>query len=124
MEQRTEALINAERAKVGCAAVSHENRLAAAARLHSADMAANDYFSHTDRSGGSPSDRVRAQGYPGGAAEIIAAGYRTPEEAVTGWMNSPWHKAIITDCRYTQAGAGFARGGSYGFYWTANFGSA
>jgi uncharacterized protein YkwD len=28
----------------------------------------------------------------------------TPAAAVTWWMNSPRHRAIITDCEFTDAG--------------------
>src|SRR5215207_6198854 len=41
------ALVNVERARAKCPAVTADSRLAAAAQAHSADMAAKQYFSHT-----------------------------------------------------------------------------
>ncbi|MCL1805213.1 MAG: S-layer homology domain-containing protein [Clostridiales bacterium] len=37
-------------------------------------------------------------------AENIAGNYRTPESVVEAWMNSPSHRAIIMDPRYTGQG--------------------
>ena len=71
-------LVNVARKKAGCAAVHTDARLAAAARLHSEDMARRSYFSHTSLDGRTPWDRIRAQGYAYGSAENIAAGYAHP----------------------------------------------
>jgi uncharacterized protein YkwD len=116
-------LVNVERGRAGCAAVHVDARLATAARLHSEDMAKQNYFSHTSLDGRSPWDRIRAQGYAYGSAENIAAGYSTPAAVMTGWMNSAGHRANILNCANTALGVGVARGGSYGTYWTQDFGS-
>ncbi len=44
---------------------------------HSDDMLDNDYFSHTDLDGHSPSERAMAAGYPVGVAENISLGGST-----------------------------------------------
>lgn len=116
-------LVNVERARAGCAAVHVDARLATAARLHSEDMARQNYFSHTSLDGRTPWDRIRAQGYAYGSAENIAAGYATPAAVMTGWMNSPGHKANILNCANKALGVGVGRGGRYGIYWTQDFGS-
>jgi uncharacterized protein YkwD len=116
-------LVNVQRAMVGCAAVRVDARLATAARLHSEDMARQNYFSHTSLDGRSPWDRIRAQGYAYGSAENIAAGYATPAAVMTGWMNSAGHRANILNCANTALGVGIGHGGSYGIYWTQDFGS-
>jgi uncharacterized protein YkwD len=115
-------LVNVERAKVGCAALRWESRLATAARLHSEDMARRNYFSHTSLDGRTPWDRIRAQGYTDGSAENIAAGYSTAAAVMTGWMKSPGHKANILNCSNKALGVGIGKGGSYGTYWTQDFG--
>ncbi len=115
-------LVNVERAKVRCTAVRWEPRLALAARLHSEDMAAKRYFSHTSLDGRSPWDRIRAQGYTAGSAENIAAGQRTAASVMTAWMNSSGHRANILDCANRALGVGIGYGGPYGIYWTQDFG--
>ena len=116
-------LVNVERARAGCTAVRVDARLATAARLHSEDMARQDYFSHTSLDGRSPWDRIGAQGYAYGSAENIAAGYATPAAVMTGWMNSPGHRANILNCSNKALGVGIGHGGSYGIYWTQDFGT-
>lgn len=116
-------LVNVERAKVAnCPALRVDARLATAARLHSEDMARQDYFSHTSLDGRSPWDRIAAQGYTGASGENIAAGYRTAAAVMTGWMNSSGHRANILNCTSRAIGVGIGYGGSYGLYWTQTFG--
>ncbi|MFD7660070.1 CAP domain-containing protein [Actinosynnema sp. NPDC059797] len=121
-ETRVFELTNAERAAQGCPALAADDRLAEAARAHSADMAARNYFDHVSQDGRSFVDRVKAAGYPSPGAENIAAGQRTAEAVVKGWMDSPGHRANILNCKLKALGVGMARGGSYGIYWTQNFG--
>ena len=116
-------LTNAERAKVGCKALKSNSLLKSAAQKHSVDMAKKDYFSHTGKDGRSPFQRMTDAGYTfTAAAENIAAGQRTPADVVKGWMNSKGHRENIQNCTYTEIGVGYARGGSYGTYWTQDFG--
>jgi uncharacterized protein YkwD len=116
-------LVNAERARAGCGALREDARLVRAARLHSQDMLARNYFSHDSPDGADPSDRARREGYPSGVGENIAAGYPTPQAVVAAWMDSPGHRANILDCRYRSTGVGFAQGSTgYRTYWTQDFG--
>jgi uncharacterized protein YkwD len=121
-EAKVVELTNAERAAHGCPALAADDRLATAARAHSADMAARNYFDHVSQDGRTFVDRVKAAGYPAPGAENIAAGQRTAEAVVKGWMDSPGHRANILNCKLKALGAGMALGGSYGRYWTQNFG--
>ena len=116
-------LVNAQRTKVGCAPMRNSPALDRAARLHSADMARYDYFSHTSRDGRSPWQRIRAQGYPYGSAENIAAGQRSASAVVSAWMKSAGHRRNILNCSNKAVGVGVARGGSYRIYWTQVFGT-
>ncbi len=116
-------LVNAERAKAGCGALRGDAELALAARNHSKDMAAKNYFDHQSLDGRDFVARIDAtnyQGSPGG--ENIAAGQRTPADVMDSWMNSPGHRANILNCSFKAIGVGAASGGSYGIYWTQNFG--
>jgi uncharacterized protein YkwD len=115
------SLTNQERAKAGCSTLRIDSRLVTAARRHSQDMAANNYFDHTSRNGDSPWDRMEAAGYPNPGAENIAKGYPTPAAVVEGWMNSPGHRANILNCKLRAVGVGMAQGPG-GPYWTQNFG--
>jgi len=115
---------NAERARHGLRALSVDQRLAAAAQAHSADMVRRAFFAHESPDGRQVWDRAVAAGYAyRKVAENIAAGQRTAEEVVRGWMGSPGHRANILDGDLTQIGVGRAEGGSYGVYWTQVFGT-
>jgi uncharacterized protein YkwD len=116
-------IANQERAKAGCGALTADNRLANAAQKHSADMAANDYFSHTSQNGDQMADRVDAAGYPWRSlGENIAKGQATPASVMQAWMNSSGHRANILNCGFRNIGVGLAfDGGSP--VWTQNFGT-
>jgi uncharacterized protein YkwD len=93
--------------------------LAQAAAGHSADMAAQDYFSHTSLDGRSPSQRVDATGYTWSAiGENIAAGYSGIDAVVEGWMGSDGHCANLMNPNFDEVGMACATGGRYGTYWT------
>jgi uncharacterized protein YkwD len=119
---RVVQLVNAERAKVGCHPLTVNAKLTKAAQAHSADMAAHQNMSHTGSDGSSPGDRITRAGYTWSAyGENVAYGYATPEQVMTGWMNSPGHRANILNCSYKEIGVGLAQPGSY---WTQDFGTA
>jgi uncharacterized protein YkwD len=100
--------------------------LRCAARLHSQDMDMRDYFAHDNPDGDGPSERMDAAMYMGGTwGENIAMGQRTPEQVVSGWMESDGHCANIMRPQFTEIGVGFFQGADRSaFYWTQNFGAA
>lgn len=57
--------------------------------------------------------------------ENIAAGYRTPEEVVKGWMNSKGHRENILNPDYLYMGVGYSsglgKGTEYEDYWVQLF---
>lgn len=115
-------LVNQERAKVGAPALALHTGLQRAALLKSKDMADKNYFDHQSPTYGSPYDLLRSQGISFSAAgENIAAGHRTAESVMEGWMNSPGHRANILSSDFTHIGIGIYRGGSYGIYHTQLF---
>jgi uncharacterized protein YkwD len=93
--------------------------LRCAARLHSKDMQDRDYFSHTTPDGVTFDQRITQAGYRWRTlGENIAAGYRTPQAVVQGWMQSTGHCQNIMNGTFTQLGVGF-----YDDYrWTQDFG--
>jgi uncharacterized protein YkwD len=87
-------------------------------------MVRRGFFAHENPDGKQVWDRAVAAGYAyRKVAENIAAGQRTAEEVVRGWMESPGHRANILDRDLTQIGVGRAEGGSYDVYWTQVFGT-
>jgi uncharacterized protein YkwD len=121
-EQQVLDLVNQQRASNGCAALRDDSKLTVAAREHSADMANQGYFDHNSPNGATPWDRIKAAGYADPSAENIAAGQPTPTDVMNAWMNSEGHRANILNCSSKAIGIGFWRGGSYGTYWTQDFG--
>lgn len=122
MEDEVTRLTNDERAAAGCAPVATDERLRDAARGHSQDMAANDYFSHTGQDGRSPFDRMSDAGYPNPAGENIAYGYRTPADVMAGWMDSTGHRDNLLNCGHAAIGVGLAYDPDGRPYWTQVFG--
>lgn len=117
-------LINQERQNRGIASLNAQGQLTTAARNHSADMACNDFVSHTGSDGSLPWDRVAALGYAYAAiAENIYAGSSDPQAAFNGWMNSSGHRDNMLNPAYTEIGIGYMywAGSSYGAYVTAVF---
>ncbi|MBA8927361.1 uncharacterized protein YkwD [Kutzneria viridogrisea] len=123
-ENEVLALVNKERRANGCGDLHWDDRLALAARKHSQDMAVRNYFSHDTPEGVDPWQRIKAVGYADPSGENIAAGQNSPESVMTSWMNSPGHRANILNCSFKALGVGEYKGGSYGFYWTQDFGYA
>ncbi len=99
--------------------------LAAAALVHSRDMAKRDYFSHADPAGDTAAQRTTRQGYRWRTvSENIAAGLAAPEQVVAGWLASPGHCANIMSADYAEMGAAYATRtrSAMGIYWTQVFG--
>ncbi|MGW6654964.1 SCP-like extracellular [Streptomyces sp. CB02130] len=115
------ALVNQERAKVGCSPLSTSAPLTSLAQNFSEDMAARGFFDHTDPDGDTPWDRAAQAGVQGLAAENIARGQAAAQAVMEGWMNSEGHRANILNCDYKTIGIGVHEG-SGGPWWVQNFG--
>lgn len=113
------SLTNTERSKAGCGPVTLDDRLARAAQLHSEDMSANNYFSHTGQNGSSFVDRAKAQGHSSPGAENIAKGQSSAAGVMDAWMNSPGHRANILNCSLKSLGVGVTQND---WTWTQVFG--
>ncbi|MFD3869303.1 CAP domain-containing protein [Streptomyces sp. NPDC058623] len=115
------ALVNLERAKAGCAALTVNDKLTTAAQNHSQDMASHSNMSHTGSDGSDPGQRITRAGYAWSTyGENVAYGYGSPEQVMNGWMNSPGHKKNILNCSFKEIDVGLAQPNSY---WTQAFGA-
>jgi uncharacterized protein YkwD len=123
IEAEVVTLTNNFRQANGCGALRIDNRLVAAARKHSTDMVTKNFFDHTGSDGTNFVQREVAAGYTTGAsAENIAWGYRTAQDVVTGWINSPGHRANMLNCSSIAVGVGLAYKADGTPYWTQDFG--
>ncbi|WP_327244141.1 CAP domain-containing protein [Streptomyces sp. NBC_01320] len=115
------ALVNQERAKVGCSPVTASAPLTSLAQNFSDDMAARGFFDHTDPDGRTPWDRASKAGVKGLGGENIARGQADAQAVMDSWMNSEGHRANILNCDYKTLGVG-VHFGSGGPWWTQDFG--
>ena len=118
-EQQVFELTNQERVKNGLSPLKTNAELNFAADKYAEEMSKRRVLSHTGPDGSKAWDRAEAVGYEAQMmGENIAAGQRTPEQVVKGWMDSPGHRANILRSQYTDIGVGF-----YNNYWVQDFGS-
>ena len=132
LELEVLAIVNQERAKgatcggevmPSVGALSMDDSLQCAARMHSLDMNLRSFFDHSNPDGDSPGDRMDAAGYTGNSwGENIATGDNTAAGVMTGWMSSPGHCKNIMNGKYTLIGIGHYPGGTWGHLWTQTFG--
>jgi uncharacterized protein YkwD len=102
--------------------------LAQASLVHSDDMVAANFFSHTGSNGSNAGQRATAAGYIWqSVGENIAAGQRSVAAVVAGWMASPGHCANIMQASFRDIGVACVNGGAgnaYATYWTMALGLA
>ncbi|MEI6040540.1 MAG: CvpA family protein [Candidatus Berkelbacteria bacterium] len=115
------AKINTERQKMGLNPLISDVLIRNVARIHSRDMLARGYFSHTGKDGETLFDRlVRAKVDFQEAAENLALA-SSPEAVHAGLMNSPKHKQNILNPSFTRVGIGVMNAGKYGLMVTQDF---
>ncbi|MDH6113953.1 uncharacterized protein YkwD [Kitasatospora sp. MAP12-15] len=121
--QQVLALVNIQRAQNGCGPVTANAKLQQAAQGQSDDMAARNFFDHTNPDGAGPQQRIDATGYQWSTwGENIAMGQPTPASVMDSWMNSPGHRANILNCAFKELGVGVHLGPG-GPWWTQDFGA-
>jgi uncharacterized protein YkwD len=108
-------LVNQERARSAEPPLQPNAQLEQAAQGHSADMLAQDYFSHIAPDGETPLSRVQATGYIPNAQAGYTVGENlawatlylaTPSAIVAAWTASPEHLANILDGQYRDTAIG------------------
>lgn len=114
-------LINRERLAAGLAPLAADPEMTEVARLHSADMFARSYFSHNTPEEKTPFERMQERGVRYRTAGENLALAPTLQNAHTGLMNSPGHRANILQPRFGRVGIGILDGGRRGLMVTQNF---
>lgn len=98
-------IVNRERAKNGLSALSYRYDLQTAANKRAEEIVTS--FSHTRPNGSSCFTVLSEYGITYRAVgENIAAGQRTPEAVMNGWMNSQGHRANILNSNFTGIAVG------------------
>ena len=125
-ERRVFELVNYERTSRGLRALEWNDALAAASRVHSYDMARNNFVAHRGSDGSMMTDRARRFGFNGTATENVTAGAMTPERAVQNWMNSTSHRNQLLNRDHVTMGIGFVylEGSRFGTYITKKMSSS
>jgi len=116
-------LVNLERAEEGLSPVVVNPELQKLADDFACRMIVADFFGHTDpETGDGPGDRAQGKYSYYAIGENLAAGQPTPAEAMRVWMESPAHRDIILDDKWTEVGLSVRHGGEYSIYWVQEFG--
>ena len=122
-EQQILKYVNQERATAGLGKLKVSAKLVDAARAHSTDMGANQYFEHDSLDGTPWSERLEAHGYKRDGyrvwkiGENIAWGaglYSSPALIVDQWMHSAPHRAVILNKDFREIGLGAVSTQGYG----------
>jgi uncharacterized protein YkwD len=123
-EQMVYDLANSARVRNGLEPLSWSSSASQAARKHSNNMAAEDFFNHTDLSLRSPGDRLNAEGISfQKSGENIIAGYGSAILSSHGWYNSKGHRKNLLNEKFRYLGVGFTydEDSIYKTYITQNF---
>lgn len=123
LQQQLYTLINQSRAAANLPPIAWDTTATLAGRLHAEDMAQFNYFSHWNRDGLGPDHRYTLVGgqhavmenlhafsytYDNGQGAPIENWPELIQNAHTGLMNSPGHRANILDPAHTHVGIGMA----------------
>lgn len=107
------------------APLAWNSKLYDASAGHSADMANNNYFSHTSLDGRTFSQRIVSAGYNWSRlGENIAAGQNSAASVMATWMASPGHCGNIMNGNFTEVGMACVvnNNSTYRTYWTMDLG--
>jgi methylmalonyl-CoA mutase cobalamin-binding subunit len=98
---------NHQRLEAQESTLSLDPQLNAAAQAKAEDMAAKNYWAHNSPDGRTPWSFISAAGYNYQlAGENLAFGFSNASDTVSGWMNSPEHRANILNKDYQNVGFG------------------
>jgi uncharacterized protein YkwD len=132
IEQEILKLTNDERRKAGLNPLAADAKLAFSANLHATNMATRSNSIGSDKAHNhflpgtltpSVSSRFDYAGFEYQRyAENIAYGYGTAKQVVTGWMNSPGHRANILNGSLTHLGVGVVANSKGVLFFAQNFG--
>ena len=120
-EQLMVDMINKERIAAGVSPVKLDLRLASVGRAKANDLKANNYFSHTSPTYGSPWAMMQQVGITVRWAGENISGNKSVAGSMASLMLSPSHRANILDPRFTHVGVGIAYGSAYGNLYVQEF---
>ncbi len=105
-------ILNQERAKEGLAALGFNIRLSAMAEGKAVDMINKQYFAHMSPTGVDVTKLAKTYNYEYiFLGENLAMGdFVSSSDVMTGWMNSPGHRANILNKNYTEVGISALQG--------------
>ena len=124
MEDNAHTDINTERTSRSLSALPMTEALRLVARAHSEDMAARDFFAHTNPDGDDPFERMGNANisFQTAGENIFWNNFPDPVgTAVDGWMKSDGHRANILEEGFTHTGMGVAGDPVAGYYFTQVF---
>ncbi|MEU6236862.1 CAP domain-containing protein, partial [Kitasatospora sp. NPDC047058] len=122
-ERQLVDLVNAERAKAGCAPLRIDPKLHTAAQKHADDMVTRNFFDHVNPDGVSADARLTAAGYRWSQwGENLDRGPSAPATVFSRWMDGGIHQSNMLDCNFKDVGIGVATGPA-GLYWTQDLGA-
>ncbi len=105
---------NVEREQNALHSLTLNPTLSQAAQAKANDMITRNYWSHVTPDGQEPWVFINQTGYLYQAAgENLAYGFADNMSTVTGWMNSPGHRANILNGTYSEVGFGIAHSPNY-----------
>jgi len=113
MESYLLKAINDQRAAAGARQVTIDGAVTDLSRARSSDMAERNYFSHTTPEGGKFISMLvdRKINFKYGGEILTRNNYPNEEAArvaIESYLNSPAHKTVMLDGRYTAVGVGYA----------------
>jgi uncharacterized protein YkwD len=105
---------NVQRGTSGTHSLSLNSQLNNAAQAKANDMATRNYWSHETPDGAQPWQFITNAGYAYTAAgENLAYGFDSSASTITGWMNSPGHRANLLNEAFNDVGFGIANAEDY-----------
>ena len=109
-------IVNAERKNQGLGPLTYNKKLAAMALIKAKDMIAKQYFAHVAPDG---TDVVmlaerNAYDYLNIGENLAMGDFVSSQDVMTGWMNSPGHRANILNKNYTELGISVVEGNYQG----------
>ena len=113
-EKELLSLINTQRKAYGLPELSFDSELQRVAKAKAQDLVANNYFSHTSPTYGSPFDMMKSFGITYKTAGENIAGNSSLFGAVDAWMNSTGHRENILNNAYNYTGIGIVDSPKYG----------
>jgi uncharacterized protein YkwD len=111
-QQAILAIVNKERAAAGLSPLGFNVRLSAMAEGKAVDMINKQYFAHVSPTGVDVASLAGTYRYDYiYLGENLALGdFESSQDVMTGWMNSPGHRANILSPNYTEIGIAALKG--------------